>query len=86
MGVNRGVGVAMAEVMSMLYLRRSVGLLIERADAIGIEPPLLRQLGRTPGSKAANESREDSWGAKVQSGIRIVGRIVVNLWRRESSQ
>jgi hypothetical protein len=28
-----------------------------------------------------NERREDAWGVKTQSGIHLVGRIVLNVWR-----
>ena len=59
----------------------SVGFLIERANVIGIDPPLIRQLGRTPEHRNGNEDREDTWGALVSTGIHIIGRIIINLWR-----
>ncbi|KAL1526822.1 hypothetical protein AB1Y20_015514 [Prymnesium parvum] len=68
-------------VLSWDARRRSIGMLIERADNIGIDPPLLRQLGRTPNMTHRNEKFEDLWGERVQSGIHIVGRLVVNVWR-----
>jgi DNA polymerase elongation subunit (family B) len=106
--------------------KASLGFLIERADALGVQvarilnhplpipllllmqlgctpltltltltlaltltltqPPLIRQLGRTPHHKSANEEREDQWGSLVASGIRIIGRIVLNLWRCARSE
>ena len=59
----------------------SIGFLIERATMLGLEPPLLRQLGRTPDHRFMNETQEDAWGALVASGIKIVGRVLINLWR-----
>ena len=35
----------------------SIGLLLDRANVLGIEPPLIRQLGRTPEQRSANEVR-----------------------------
>ena len=33
----------------------SIGFLIDRANVLGIEPPLIRQLGRTPDHSSVNE-------------------------------
>lgn len=47
-------------------------MVIERANALGIDPPLIRLLGRTPSQSHKNEKFEDLWGERVQSGIHIV--------------
>ena len=61
--------------------RQGLGFALERADALALSPPLIRSLGRTPEVQGFNERREDAWGAKTQSGIHLVGRIVLNVWR-----
>ena len=61
--------------------RASLGFLIDRAAVLGIEPPLLRQLGRTPDHRGMNEESHDEWGERTNTGISIVGRIVLNVWR-----
>ena len=61
--------------------RQGLGFALERADALAVSPPLIRSLGRTPEVQGFNERREDAWGVKTQSGIHLVGRIVLNVWR-----
>ena len=66
--------------------RQGLGFALERADALAVSPPLMRSLGRTPGVQGVNERREDAWGVRTQSGIHLVGRIVLNVWRCARSE
>ena len=62
--------------------RASFGFLLERANVLGIEPPLLRTLGRTPGVEGRNErAGHDEWGARTNSHIHVVGRLFLCGWR-----
>lgn len=70
--------------------KQSIGYLIDRYDAAvrpqqqDQSPSLKVELWRLPFSSAARldpTRPRDSWGEKKQSGIHIVGRIILNLWR-----
>ena len=75
-----------ADILLAWDVRASWQYLVERANTLGIEPPLVRQLGRTPLQQGANEDREDEWGEVTNSGLKIVGRLLVNEWRSARSE
>ena len=83
----RAVGAAVQSLDPDILLawdinRASFGFLIERANVLGIEPPLLRTLGRTPGVEGRNErAGHDEWGARTNSHIHVVGRLFLCGWR-----
>ena len=64
----------------------SLGFLLARAATLGMQPPLLRQRGRTPDQRGFNEERADEWGERTNSGIKIVGRLILNAWRVARSE
>ena len=70
-----------ADVLLTWDARASLGFLLERAGVLGVEPPLIRQLGRTHDYRGLNEERHDEWGERTNTGIKIVGRILLNAWR-----
>lgn len=75
-----------ADVLLNWDTKNSIGFLVERANVLGIEPPLLRQLGRTPEHRGANEEQSDEWGEQVNSSIHVTGRVIINLWRCARSE
>lgn len=75
-----------ADVLLNWDTRATIGYMIERGNLLGIDPPLIRQLGRTPDHKGFNEERDDEWGEATNTGIKLVGRILINLWRFARSE
>lgn len=59
--------------------RESLGFLLERAAVLKI--PLASLLSRTPAAPPDARHGNDDWGESHDSGIWVVGRIVVNVWR-----
>jgi len=59
--------------------RESLGFLLERAAVLKI--PLASLLSRTPAAPPDARHGNDDWGESHDSGIWVVGRIVMNVWR-----
>lgn len=67
----------------------SLGYLIDRHAVLFQTPPLslvkllsrVRPFAHTHGIIHVGEEKDDAWGESQQSGITILGRTVLNLWR-----
>lgn len=64
--------------------RESLGYLCDRAEKLDF--PLAAALSRTPAGPQDARHRNDSWGDTHGSGLWLVGRIVLNLWRSMRQQ
>ena len=53
---------------------------------LGVDPPLIRQLGRTPTQKSLNEEKEDEYADVMNTGIKIIGRLCVNMWHNARNE
>ena len=84
--VARVVREADADVLLNWDTRKSIGYLLRRAEVLGVDPPLIRQLGRTPTQKSLNEEKEDDYADVMNTGIKIIGRVCINLWHAARSE
>jgi DNA polymerase zeta len=57
----------------------SWGYLFDRAKALDV--PLIQQLSRAPDSPVDRRNGADTWGDSHGSGIWVIGRVVLNMWR-----
>eukprot|EP00002_Diphylleia_rotans_P013155 TRINITY_DN2562_c0_g1_i23.p1 TRINITY_DN2562_c0_g1~~TRINITY_DN2562_c0_g1_i23.p1 ORF type:complete len:1638 (+),score=290.27 TRINITY_DN2562_c0_g1_i23:62-4975(+) len=57
----------------------SLGYLIDRGAELNYD--MVSKLGRVQTRPIKFENRHDEWGLRNSSGIHLVGRIVLNLWR-----
>ena len=47
--------------------------------ALGMQPPLLRSISRTPDTKGLKEGVKDEYGTQHGAGMHCTGRLLINL-------
>jgi DNA polymerase zeta len=57
----------------------SWGYILDRAKLLGV--PIAQRISRLPASSVDPRNENDSWGESHGSGIWVVGRLILNLWR-----